>query len=89
MTTKSAANGDAVLKLTLPLAERKRIKSWLAKHGEDLTMAEAAIRLIGQGLDWSDSLENARESISRGDRSRQTSNGKSGPGMPTFEAGKR
>jgi hypothetical protein len=70
MATKAAGTGDAALKLTLPAAQRKRIKAWLASHGEDLSLAEAALRLIDHGLDWSDSLVSAEKSRKRGGRPR-------------------
>ena len=66
MTTKAAGTGDAALKLTLPAAQRKRIKAWLVGHGEDLSLAEAALRLIDHGLDWSESLVSAEKSKKRG-----------------------
>jgi hypothetical protein len=65
MTTKSAADGDAALKLALPSALRKRIKGWIARHGEELTLSEAALQLIDQGLDWSDGLAAAQGSSPR------------------------
>jgi hypothetical protein len=68
MTTKAAANGDAALKLALPSALRKRIEGWIARQGEELTLAEAALQLIDQGLDWSDGLEAAQSSSPRGRR---------------------
>ena len=68
MTTKAAAGGDAALKLALPSALRKRIKGWIVRRGEELTIAEAALKLIDHGLDWSDSLEAAQSSGPRGRR---------------------
>ena len=68
MTMKAAGTGDAALKLTLPAAQRKRIEDWVVSHGEDLSLTEAALRLIDHGLDWSDSLLSAENSKKRGSR---------------------
>jgi hypothetical protein len=57
MTTKQAASGDAALKLPLPASQRARVEHWIARSGEDLSLAEAALRLIVHGLDWSESLD--------------------------------
>ncbi len=68
MTTKAAATGDAALKLTLLAAQRKRIKDWLVRQDEELSLAEAAARLIDHGLDWSESLEAAQGSNRKAER---------------------
>jgi hypothetical protein len=70
MATKAAASGDAALKLMLPAAQRKRIEAWVVRQGEELSLAEASLRLIEHGLEWSESLEKAQSSKRRGSRLR-------------------